>query len=174
MAERIYSRLPGRARSLMGVSSLWLGPDHLLLVEGRGYTERYRRFYYRDIASIVTRNTPSFTVGIIALASLLALSTVAVATASVDARPYVLVIAMLPAALALAVHVIRGPSCRSEISTAIQTAPLPFRRWRAARKAIARIRERIAQAQPVAAPADEAPPAPAAEPAPAGPPEPAP
>jgi hypothetical protein len=158
----------------MGVSSLWLGPDHLLLVEGRGYTERYRRFYYRDIASIVSRNTRSFAVGIVVLASLLALSTAAVATASVDIRPYLLVVAVLPAALALAIHVIKGPSCRSEITTAIQTAPLPFRRWRAARKSIARIRERVAEAQPAPAAPAEAPSAAAVEPQQAGPAEPAP
>ena len=164
-AERVYRRLPGRARSLMGVSSLWEGPDHLLLVEGRGYTERYRRFYYRDIASIVTRGTGTYAVGIAVLGSLLALSTLGLVQASVDMRPVWLSFTVLPAALAFAIHLAGGPSCRSELSTAIQTVPLPFRRWRAARKSIARIRERIAQAQPAPAPAAEAPSAASPEPA---------
>lgn len=164
-AQRIYRRLPGRARSLLGVSSLWEGPDHLLLVEGRGYTERYRRFYYRDIASIVTRGTGTYAVGIALLASLLALSTLGLVQASLDLRPVWLSFAVLPAALAFAIHLAGGPTCRSELSTAIQTAPLPFRRWRTARKSIARIRERIAAAQPAPAPVAEAAPAAPLEPA---------
>jgi len=164
-AERIYTRLPGRARSLMGLSSLWEGPDHLLLVEGRGYTERYRRFYYRDIASIVTRGTGTYAVGLALLGSLLALSTLGLVQASVNLRPVWLSFAVLPAALALAIHLAGGPSCRSELSTAIQTSSLPFRRWRTARKSIARISERIAQAQPAQAPAAGAPAAAPPEPA---------
>src|SRR6188474_1572175 len=35
--------------------SLWLGPDHLLQIEGDGYSERYRRFYFADIETFTIR-----------------------------------------------------------------------------------------------------------------------
>src|ERR1051326_4778766 len=63
MPEKTYQRLTyARARSgfvasALSRSSLWLGPDHLLLVERRGYTEFYKRFFFRDIQAITIRQT---------------------------------------------------------------------------------------------------------------------
>ena len=52
-----YRRLPGRGRTPLGSHSLWIGEDHLLLVELRGFTETYRRFYFRDVQAIILRRT---------------------------------------------------------------------------------------------------------------------
>src|SRR5262245_11737767 len=55
MAEREYQRLTrSRPRSIFAVAitsraSLWLGREHLLLIDSNGYTETYKRFYFRDI-----------------------------------------------------------------------------------------------------------------------------
>ena len=63
MAEREYKRLTRRGRqttisSVSSVSSnLWLGKDHLLLVESNGYSERYKRFYFKDIQALIIRKT---------------------------------------------------------------------------------------------------------------------
>ena len=148
-----YRRLPGRSRHWMGVTTLWLGPDHLLLVDGRGYTESYRRFYYRDIASIVTRSTRTAGLWTAALSLLLLGIVAAAALTGPDGRAY-WAIPGAPILLFLAVNVARGGSCMALITTPIQTARLPLRRWPAARRALSLVRERVAQVQrPLDAPA---------------------
>src|SRR5438045_8577020 len=63
MAEKEYQRLTrARSRSAFGIvstgrSSLWLGKDHLLSIESTGYTENYKRLYFRDIQGICIRKT---------------------------------------------------------------------------------------------------------------------
>ncbi len=47
----------GFAVAFRSRGSLWLGPDHLLSVETNGYTESYKRFYFRDIQAIIVRRT---------------------------------------------------------------------------------------------------------------------
>jgi hypothetical protein len=47
----------GFAVAFRSRGSLWLGPDHLLSVETNGYTETYKRFYFRDIQAIIVRQT---------------------------------------------------------------------------------------------------------------------
>ena len=37
--------------------SLWLGTDHLLSIDSTGYTENYKRFYFRDIQAITIEKT---------------------------------------------------------------------------------------------------------------------
>ena len=63
MADSEYIRL-ARARMKSGFqvatsnrSSLWLGKDHLLCVETTGYTETYKRFFFRDIQVLTLRRT---------------------------------------------------------------------------------------------------------------------
>jgi hypothetical protein len=141
-----YRRLPGRSRHWMGVTTLWLGPDHLLLVNGRGYTESYRRFYYRDIASIVTRSTRTAGLWTAALGLLLLGIVAAAALTGPDGRAY-WAIPGAPLLLFLVVNVARGGSCMAHITTPIQTARLPLRRWRAARRALSLVRERVEDAQ---------------------------
>lgn len=49
-----YHRLPG---GRLTRHSLWQADDHLLNVERREFTERYARFYFRDIQAIVVQRT---------------------------------------------------------------------------------------------------------------------
>ena len=57
MAEKEYKKLAGSGRSFISVNTVWMGRDHLLAVETVGYTEHYRRFYFKDIqAFLVQRN----------------------------------------------------------------------------------------------------------------------
>src|SRR5215469_9283782 len=51
-----YKRL-SRFRVPLGLSSLWLGPDHILCVNSNGYIETYKRFYFRDIQAIIIQRT---------------------------------------------------------------------------------------------------------------------
>src|SRR5213082_404842 len=63
MPEKEYQRLTrARPRSRFAVvssgnSSLWLGKDHLLCIDTSGYTENYKRFYFRDIQALLIRKT---------------------------------------------------------------------------------------------------------------------
>jgi hypothetical protein len=151
--EQPYRRLPGRARHWTGVTTLWLGPDHLLLVNGRGYTETYRRFYYRDIASIVTCGTGAAAAWTAILGLLVFGVGAAAAATAPDVRIY-WAIPGVPLLLFLLVNVARGQSCVAYLTTRVQTSPLPLRRWRAARRALRLVRERVAEAQrTLAAPA---------------------
>ena len=38
-------------------ASLWVGKDHLLCIDTNGYTETYKRFYFRDIQAVILRKT---------------------------------------------------------------------------------------------------------------------
>lgn len=55
-----YRKLPGDFRGFFRRNTLWLGPDHLLLVDSTRFSETYKRFYLADIQSIVIRKTPRF------------------------------------------------------------------------------------------------------------------
>lgn len=61
MSERIpYRKLPGHRRGFIRGSSVWLGPDHLLLVNSYRFREEYKRYYFRDIQAIVAGEAPRF------------------------------------------------------------------------------------------------------------------
>ena len=76
-----YQRLPGRGTQVDGdrwlavsrsLCTVWMARDHLLLVSRTGYTETYKRFYFRDIQAVIIRKTATAFVGNIVL-SILAL-----------------------------------------------------------------------------------------------------
>ena len=59
--ERVkYQSLPGRRRGILRGASVWLGPDHLLLVRSMRFREEYRRFHMRDIQAISIASAPRF------------------------------------------------------------------------------------------------------------------
>jgi hypothetical protein len=59
MAQSIYRRLTGRARTLSGYSQLWIAPDHLLLLRSTRFTEFYQRFALADIQAVVVTELPA-------------------------------------------------------------------------------------------------------------------
>jgi len=63
-----YRKLPGRLRGIGYGSSLWMAPDHLLLVSTRLFREEYKRFYLRDIQAIVMATRPRFLISTRSLA----------------------------------------------------------------------------------------------------------
>jgi len=48
-----YRKLTRMKRGVGTMTQLWLGSDHLLHVSSTGYTESYRRFYLRDIQTML-------------------------------------------------------------------------------------------------------------------------
>jgi hypothetical protein len=144
---REYQRLPGRRRSLTGGCTLWLGPDHLLRVDSHSYVENYKRFYYRDIQSIVllpTSRRRSLLIGWAALGAPLAM------LALVLGGAWGIFLGCLAglAAVVVAITWLRGPTCECRLQTAVQTEVLgSLSRVRTASKALKRLQARVESVQ---------------------------
>lgn len=148
--ERLrYKRLPGRRRGIMRGASVWLGPDHLLLVRSWRFREEYKRFYTGDIQSIAVAEAPRFHISTrsvgIAILWLLAFSIAA--ARGIDWAE----IALWVTAGALVItwiYVSAKCSCVCRIYTAVSGDELPsvYRTW-TARKFMSRVEPHIAAAQ---------------------------
>ena len=164
MPELRYRRLTrARARSVFSVAfrarmSLWLGPDHLLSVDSSGYSETYKRFYFKDIQAITLYRTKrlqwwNVTVGFFALVFIIAVVLLAPGpsapwTANDIAGASVLggIIGLL--VLLLSINLISGPTCKTFLRTAVQIEALPsLCRVRKTRRILAKIRPLILAAQ---------------------------
>jgi len=159
MPERKYIRLTrDRAPLQFSVafvsrSSLWLGEDHLLLVNCVGYTETYKRFFFRDIQAITLRKTRARTVLNWIFGSLAALCGFAI-IASISSQGmgigtfiFVCIVSVI-FGIPLLINNLSGSTCACQIRTAVQTEDLPsLARLRKARQTIERIRPLIAEAQ---------------------------
>ena len=154
MAEKEYVRL-ARPRLRSGFqavsstrSSLWLAKDHLLCVETTGYTETYKRFYFRDIQSITLHRTKTFLIVNSVLIPLTALFVfLGIAVDDSVGRVVLWCIALLPG-IPLVVNLVRGPSCLCRVRTAVQEEEIPaLANVRKVQAVLARIRPLIAEAQ---------------------------
>jgi len=151
MADRIaYRKLPGHRRGFVRGSSVWLGPDHLLLVRSLRFREEYKRYYFRDIQALVVAKKPRFH-----------LSTRAAAIGAVIGlilSPFVFsqaipnggyIAAGVCAALIIAwSYVSAAHSCTCRIYTAVSRDELPsvYRTW-VARRFLAAVTPAIAATQ---------------------------
>jgi fatty acid desaturase len=149
-----YRRLPGTGSGAFETVRLYQAADHLLQVSASGYTETYRRFYFRDIQgfavneSVKGRNWNGVW-GI--LGALCAVAAIQVG------GPAAIVWWGIAGTflLLLIINVAGGPTCVCQIRTAVQTRPLPsLGRLRRAVKTIAQLRPHIEAAQG-ALPAEE-------------------
>jgi hypothetical protein len=107
-------------------TKLYLGTDHLLLIEQFILIERYKRFYFRDIQAITTTKSSRWIVlgsiwGVLALLSALLF---------MADHPVTLILGTLFTALfgiAFIHNILSGPTCIVRVQTAVQThrfAPL--------------------------------------------------
>jgi hypothetical protein len=142
-----YRRLPGTGMAVARRSTLWLGDDHLLVIRSSGYSEDYKRFYFRDIQAFVIRRTDSGRVvnavfGVLAVPPLIA----ALTTSGGWLVFWFIVTAFF--LLLLLLNTLYGPTCVTHLRTAVQTEELAsLGRLPRARKVLARLRPLIAQAQ---------------------------
>jgi hypothetical protein len=151
-----YQRLPGRGIRRQGFLSvavtarrarLWLGQNHLLLVEAQWCTEYYRRFYFRDIQAVIIRKTDSgkYTNLVLGIIALIFFSGAVIATDGWQIAWGILTATLV---FFLLVNALSGPTCVCHLRTAVQTEEMPsLRRLRRARKVMARVRPLIAAAQ---------------------------
>jgi hypothetical protein len=156
MAEREYKKLAGRGRrknEFFSWTTLWLGRDHLLQVDHTGYSEEYKRFYFADIQSITlqkTQRAPRWTIFFLIMISL-GLALAVTLGLGANGSPAWLGFAISWTALFVIfalINFVRGPSCCGYIQTAVHQEQLPsLKRIKASHKALARLREKVAEAQ---------------------------
>jgi hypothetical protein len=127
---------------------LWLGDDHLLMVEWDGYREYYKRFRYQDIQAFSVQRTAA---GKVANALLGIIVLIFVGLGLRVGDPVGLAILLTLAAvfaLILLSNILQGPTCKCQLRTAVQTEELhSLTRVHNARKTLDRLRPFIATAQ---------------------------
>jgi hypothetical protein len=147
---KLYKRLSRPAMSVGTYSSLWLGPDHLLLVVSNGYTEEYRRILLRDIRGIFTisASARSVTWQIIWIALMVICGLVALFGAMTGSSPYISSVLLVLALVGLIWNMLLGEGCKVYAVTGVQTVQLPsLIRWKKARKVLHDIEPLITAAQ---------------------------
>lgn len=147
-----YMRLPGRGGSFYK-QSLWLGPDHLLSVTNRGYSEDYKRFYYRDVRAIQIRRTSAYAVINVVCGAFLMICVVVQLLGAFlwgwteGAQVAFALCTGLFATLCL-VNVLLGPTCAVHLYTAVHNESMPsLNRLRSADKATRLLRAKIESVQ---------------------------
>jgi hypothetical protein len=139
----------GRIR-VSGRQALWLGRDHLLLVDSFILVEQYQRFFFSDVQAIVIQRTIAWPLWNLLFAGMAALfgaqiwlrrsDGVSMAVFGCCAGYFL---------LALALNLLMGPTCRCRIQTAGGEKLLScVGRLRKARKLVRILRPLIEQVQP--------------------------
>jgi len=164
MPAKDYQRLTyARSRSAfvavsMSRSSLWLGKDHLLGVDSSGYTETYKRFYFRDIQAVTLMGTKrraiwNWVLGLLTTIFLLFLLASLPYTGSTGSNSNlgeIVFFAFLGFVFAVPflINNLLGPSCICHLRTAVQIEELPsLCRVRKTRRVLEQIRPLIIAAQ---------------------------
>lgn len=131
-----------------GNTSLWLGPDHLLCIESTGFTESYKRFYFRDIQAFIIRKTDGYKYASLVLGLLGVFLSV---LGAVSGDRTVLIVMLSIAAffwLCMLLNLLLGATAACSLQTAVQVEPLPsIHRLRKARDVLSTLRPLIASAQ---------------------------
>ncbi len=165
MPNAEYQRLT-RSRSRGGFAvaavtrtSLWLGADHLLVINSNGYTETYKRFYFRDIQAITTQQTNRWKIwsvvwiGLFAVCALvLIVGLFEVAHRPMQSDDFIGFFGWgIPAAfffIGFLINYFRGPTALVQLRTAVQTETLPsLGRVRQTRKVLEKVLPLILAAQ---------------------------
>jgi hypothetical protein len=150
-----YKRLPGTGYAFLGFgrSSLWLGEDHVLMIVRRGYVEEYKRFYFRDICTIVIQKTGLYlalnaAVGLM-LSAFLFLHFLGVVQWHWSNAEHIAV--AIPSGcllLILLINAFKGPTCVTKLGTAVHAVTIPsMNRLRNSLRIVATIRKKIEETQ---------------------------
>ncbi len=147
--QKDYKKLPGQGLSLAVRTSLWQGPDHLLVLERTGYSENCRRLYYADIQALVIQvNRHRFFWGLVLAVPLLLIMAWWLSTEGEALWPARILTGCF--FLIWLVNILRGPTCTCRIQTRTSEQALAsLSRMRAADKMLRRIQPLIEAAQGV-------------------------
>ena len=124
-----YKRIKGLGTGWGGLqlgvrSRLYQAPDHLLIVLNTGYTEEYKRVFFRDIRYVVARDSNGQTIQAwMAVAGFLLCSLF-----FFFGHWGLGVVLTAPFVLWFVVNILRGSSCRVFVNTDVQTLELPVPR----------------------------------------------
>lgn len=150
-----YKRLPGTGYAFLGFgrSSLWLAEDHILMIVRRGYVEEYKRFYFRDICTIVIQKTGLYLamnaiIGLL-LSSFLFLHFLGVIQWHWGRAEHIAL--SIPSAsllLILLINLFKGPTCQTKLGTAVHAVTLPsMNRLRSSLRIVANVRKKVEETQ---------------------------
>lgn len=143
---RIYTKLVGWRGSIGSRFSLWLGPDHVLLVEANMMTERYQRVWLRDLQGFLVRPSREARWAIGVGAGLVLLFGVLALTIEV-AAPVFWTFCVI-SVIILLFGLIGARTCHFYAVTAVQRTEWPnVARRRQVRKVLARLDPLIREAQ---------------------------
>ncbi|MEM9283029.1 MAG: hypothetical protein AAGA96_14470 [Verrucomicrobiota bacterium] len=149
-------------KGLFGMSSLWMGDDHLVYVRGSGilmpFTEEYKRYRYRDIQTISLARTSRiggsilYTMGLLFIAGMIALVFGLSADNGINLPTAVLLSFLFVTALLLTAgllrHLVLGPTCVCDIQTSLSRDRIrPLSRYLSATQAIEQIEKKIRESQ---------------------------
>ena len=145
--EKEYANIRGFGLTLFSKASLWMGVDHLLLLERYGYAEACKRFYYEDIQAIIIQLNRHRLYWGLGLAAPLCLCALWMLSASGETLWPAGIITGFWLLLFLG-NYLRGPACSCRIQTRTNEQSIAsLRRLRAARKAVAKLTPLIEAAQ---------------------------
>jgi len=132
-------------------SSLWLGDDHLLLLDRNGFTEKYKRFYFRDIQAITIRATTTrlnWNRFLVILATIIMIIGALISQLQAVGMIVTVIITGVICGIPLFFNNLFGPTCACQIRTAVQTEELPsLCRVKQVNRVLNRMRPLIAEAQ---------------------------
>lgn len=147
MNSLAYIRLRTPSLSLLTPSLVYLGADHLLVMDCSGFEERYRRFFYTDIQAIVIRKTASGRVMNLVLGFFSALFLIGAAALGNEGLVILGAVGVLLLIL-LVVNVVQGPTCAVFIKTRVQLHRVKaFSRLASTHRCVEDLFRRIQQAQ---------------------------
>lgn len=142
------------------MSSLWLGPDHLVYVRGTGFiipfVEEYKRFRFSDIQTLSIAGTSRLGKGLLYLFSLLFCTSVIVLILALSdsLNPgtaiwlSIFIVASLFCLVLLLRHLILGPTCLCDIQTSLTRERIrPLNRYHRAVEVIGQIEELVRESQ---------------------------
>jgi hypothetical protein len=151
---KTYEKIPGLGSGRGGLqvavrSRMYRGPDHLLIVQSTGYTEEYKRIFYRDIRYVEVRPTQGQVIGGVISGLLTALLALLYFVPSMPVVAVILICS--PFLVWFIINLVRGPTVECFISTNVQTLKMPTPRRRKKVDALINfLREQTAAFEPVA------------------------
>lgn len=150
MANKVkeYIKLPGSKKGFfIGKYSLWQGADHLLHIFSRFGIEDYKRFYFSDIQTIITRKTIVGKVQNIIWGCLILLFLLPAFIFDGGWSIFYITVSSITF-IFLLINLLRGPTCETRLMTAVQNEKLQsLHRLNKTFKVMDRLRLHIQQAQ---------------------------
>jgi len=108
---------------------LYQASDHLLLIQSTGFTDDYRRLYYRDIGHVVARRTQRrMWLGVVLAVMIFIMLWIlayAWSQGGFRAGAVFMVPVILLFVIAFIINLARGPTCVCYITTQVQTIEVP-------------------------------------------------